>query len=126
MRQKEALCAGLGLDLSRAGVLEVQDCDGAWNHAEVYLAMDGIPLVVSETVPVYDFEGKNRFSEERALAAMPALAARARETVTTGRMPDDLAREVAPYAAVTGSAFDVRAYPDPVRESAETVRAFLR
>ena len=125
VRQKEALCAGLGLDLSRAGVLEVQDCDGAWNHAEVYLAMDGIPLVVSETVPVYDFEGKNRFSEERALAAMPALAARARETVASGRVPDDLAREIAPYAVMTGSSFDVSAYPDPVRESLEMARLFI-
>lgn len=125
VRQKEALCAALGLDLSRAGVLEVQDCDGAWNHAEVYLVLDGIPLVVSETVTVYDFEGKNRFSEERALATMPALAARAREAVASGRMPDDLAREIVPYAVMTGSAFDVSAYPDAVRESAKTARAFL-
>jgi RNA 3'-terminal phosphate cyclase len=123
--EKEALCAELTLDPSRAGILEVRDCDGAWNHAEVYLLMDGIPLVVSEAVPVYDFDGKNRFSEEGAAQAMRVLARRVRETVDAGRLPDNLVREIVPYAMMTGSAFDVDSYPEAVREAVETAKLFL-
>ena len=123
--EKEMLSADLALDPSRAGILEVRDCDGAWNHAEVYLVMDGVPLVVSETVPVYDFDGKNRFSNEGTAQSMKDLARRVRETVAAGRLPEDLAREIIPYAMMTGSAFDAAGYPDPVREAFEVAQMFL-
>ena len=123
--EKEALCADLALDPSRAGILEVRDCDGAWNHAEVYLVMNGLPLVVSEAVPVYDFDGKNRFSEEGAAQSMKDLALRVKETIEAGRLPDDLVREIVPYAMMTGSAFDVAEYPEAVRESVEVAHLFL-
>lgn len=124
--EKESLCADLALDPSRAGILEVRDCDGAWNHAEVYLVMDGVPLVVSGTVPVFDFDGKNRFGEEGAAQAMKDLARRVREIAEAGRLPDDLAREIVPYAMMTGSDFDVAEYPEAVRESVEVAHLFLK
>jgi len=123
--QKEALRESLTIDPARAGILEVRDCDGAWNHAEAYLSMDGLPVVLSENVPVYDFDGRNVFSAESASRAAAVLARRAGEAAASGRLPADLVREAVPYAVMTGSGIDLEGYPDDVRETQELARMFL-
>ncbi len=125
VKQKEALRETLGLDQARAGILEVQDCDGAWNHAEAYLAMAGFPIVLWESAPVYNLDGKNIFTEETAFRAAESLALRAREFIASGKLPSDLVREAAPFAIMTGSEIGLDSYPDVVLEAGDIARMFL-
>ena len=123
--QKEIIEGELGIDSQKTGILEVRDCDGAWNHAEVYLMMGNLPLVISETTPVYGFEGENLFSPERALETPLRLAKRVREIITEGRMPDDLLREAISCMILTGNDVGLETFPVCISEAEKTARLFL-
>ncbi len=123
--QKEMIAEELGIDPGKAGILEVRDCDGAWNHVEAYLMMGNLPLVISETTPVYDFEGRSNFSREGAMETPLRLARRVREVIEGERIPEELLRESLPFLMMTGGEVNLEDYSASVRETEKSCRLFL-
>jgi hypothetical protein len=107
LMEKEMLCGLLQVDAGKVGILEIRDCDGAWNHAEVYCTLFDIPIVVSETVPVYDFSGTFVFSKNTILTKMEMLAEKARAFIACEVLPEEMERELAPYFILTGNHFEL-------------------
>ncbi len=103
VREKNYLCVSLSIDEAKTGILEIRDCDGAWNHAEVYCITKEMPVVLCETVPVYDFSGKFIFSENTIIPSMEKLANKTRAFLDGASLPDELEREIALYRVIAGN-----------------------
>lgn len=122
-REKDFLCEALGLSAANAGILEIRDCDGAWNHAEVYAIVNGLAVVMSETVPVYDFSGKFIFSENAIIPSMEKLAGEVRAVIEHAALPEELEREIAIYEVLAGNTPDY--ISGPSRESTAIAKQFI-
>lgn len=123
IREKDFLREALGLEEGNAGILEIRDCDGAWNHAEIYYLAKGLPAVLSEAVPVYDFYGKFIFSENAIIPAMGKLAAKTRTLLEKASLPEALEREIALYRVMTGNATEDAS--ESVKASIELAEQFM-
>ncbi len=122
VQEKNFLCEDLGLDEAQTGILEIRDCDGAWNHAEIYCLVDGLPVVFSETVPVYDFSGAFIFSENSIQPAMEKLVNNTRVALQNAWLPEELEKEIAIYHAMIGNTAEYRS--KSARASAELAAQF--
>ncbi len=122
VQEKNFLREELGLDEAQTGILEIRDCDGAWNHAEIYCLADGLPLVLSETVPVYDFSGAFIFSENSIQPAMEKLVNNTRAALENALLPEELEKEIAIYRVITGNTAEYAS--ESARASAELAVQF--
>lgn len=123
IREKNLLREMLGLDEGNTGILEIRDCDGAWNHAEVYCAIQEMPVVLWEPVPVYDFSGTFIFSEKAAQLTMEKLASKTHAFLEGSSFPDELEREIALYRVMTGNTAECTS--QSARASAELTSQFI-
>jgi hypothetical protein len=82
--------------------MEVIDADGRGNFAEISLRCGGVPLLFSRTVRLYDSGGEFIFREEDAVHDMNGLVDEIKDYMVMKRLPLFLARELYPYAVMSG------------------------
>ncbi|MCX7679275.1 MAG: hypothetical protein N2316_08635 [Spirochaetes bacterium] len=102
-QEKALLCDLLHIDDNQVKVLEIRDCDGAANHIEIYFDLNAFPIVLSESIPVYDYSGNFVFSDEKIIATIQTLTQKATEIAHQSQLPLEIERELSLYELFTST-----------------------
>jgi len=102
-RQKQKIAGLLKLDDRDVAIIEVRDADGMGNSIQVSIAAGERTLQVSDDMPIYNYAGDLVVDEGDFNRVIEKVCSEALETVKTGNLPDELARELLPFVLLSGN-----------------------
>jgi len=112
-KEKEFIIKKTGVDENSVQIMEVVDADGFGNSIQAYTVCNGINVILSKDMNIYNSAGDFVFDESGYYSALSGLIQDIELLSKSKKIPKVYAEELLPYMLMTGSAIndDLIHYP---------------
>jgi hypothetical protein len=111
--EKEFIVKNIGIDENCVQIMEVVDADGFGNSIQAYIMCNGINVILSKDMDIYNSAGDFIFDESKYYSALSGFVQDAGAIFRSKKIPQCYAEEMLPYMLMTGSAIndEIKNYP---------------
>ena len=101
--EKEFIVKNIGIDENCVQIMEVVDADGFGNSIQAYIMCNGINVILSKDMDIYNSAGDFIFDESKYYSALSGFVQDAGAISKLKKFPQCYVEEILPYMLMTGS-----------------------
>ena len=112
-KEKEFIVKNISVDESAVQIMEIVDADGFGNSIQAYTLCNGINVIISKDMDMYNSAGDFIFDEGKYYSAMSGFVQDVEKISKLKKIPIAYAEEILPYMLMTGSAIndEIKIFP---------------
>ena len=103
-KEKEFVVKNIGVDENSVQIMEIVDADGFGNSIQAYIMCNGVNVILSKDMEIYNSAGDFIFDESKYYSAMSDFVQDVDRISKLKKVPIVYAEEILPYMLMTGSA----------------------
>jgi hypothetical protein len=102
--EKEFIVKNIGVDENQVQIMEIVDADGFGNSIQAYTMCNGVNVIISKDMDIYNSAGDFIFDESKYYSALSGFVQDVERITGFQKVPIVYAEEILPYMLMTGSA----------------------
>ena len=108
--EKEFIVKNIGIDENCVQIMEIVDADGFGNSIQAYIMCNGVNVILSKDMDIYNSAGDFIFDESKYYSALSGFV---QDAGSIKKIPQCYAEEMLPYMLMTDSAIndEIKNYP---------------